>query len=371
MKQIITICLLLSISFLNAQNQEVSKLKSVKKDLQDEISILKDSLIIIDEQIDSLNKITKERIIQKRLANISDKEVITTTNKNAVLREKPFSSSKIIREIKPETSIVIKGFVNNFFECCIGDECGFIHLFAINENEKTDLIRESSRSTFEDHLDKDLPGDNKTKKENNFAKINSIARVYKFPSSQSFELSNFSKDTVAIVSYSNSFFKVKDGKNKTGFIKKYGIDNEEFFIEKLNELTIKNAKSNKQNLLIRGANVSDINSVGGIEISVEWLYLNDNKNIKYVEFTLQPYNNVSDLQTSEIGNYSNFIGQITGPIKASEKFKISSWENAWYNSTITCVKIIKAKINYMDGTTSTYINELPKILDENFSNSCK
>jgi len=371
MKQIITICLLISFALLNAQNQEVLKLKLVQKDLKNEISTLNDSLLIINKKIDSLNKITEEQIIQKRLDNISDKEVITTTNKAAVLRDKPFSSSKIIKEIEPETSIVIKGFVNNFFECCIGDECGFIHFFSIEENEKTDLIRKSSLSKFEDYLEKDLSKKEKVKEENNFSELNAIARVYKFPSSQSFELSNFSKDKVEIVSYSNSFFKVKDATNKTGFIKSYGIDNENFFIEKLNELTINKAKSKKQNLLIRGANVSDVNSAGGIEISVEWLYLNENKNVKYIEFTFQPYNNVSDIQISEIGNFSNFTGQAIGPIKASEKFKTYSWENAWYNSTISCVKIIKVKIIYMDESSYTYINELPKILDENFSNSCK
>lgn len=373
MKQIIIICLLVSFALSNAQNQDVSKLKLVQKDLKNKISKLNDSLSIIKNRIDSLNKVTEEQIIQKRLANISGEEIITTTNEAAILREKPFTNSKIIKRIEPETSIVIKGFVNNYYECCIGDECGFIHFFSINENEKTNIIRKSSHIKIEDYLEKedDLSKNKNIKEEEKFSELNSIARVYKFPSSQSFELSNFSRDKVEIISYSNGFFKVKDSTNKTGYIRKYGIDNEDFFIGRLNESTLNEVKSKKQNILICGANVSDVNSAGGVEISVEWLYLNKNKDIKYIEFTFQPYNNVSDIQKSEINNFSNFTGQATGPIKAAEKFQTYYWENAWYNSTISCVKITKVKITYMDGSSYTYVNELPKILDKNFSNSCK
>lgn len=371
MKQIITICLLVSFAYLNAQNQEVSKLKLVQKDLKKNISTLNDSLLIINKKIDSLNKITEEQIIQKRLAAISDNEVITTTSEVAILREKPFTNSKIIKQLKPETSIVIKGYVNNYFECCVGNECGFIHFISIKENEKTDLIRKSSPNKIEDYIEKDLSKKKKVEKENNFSELNIIARVYKFPSSRSFELSNFSRDKVEIISYSNGFFKVKDSTNQTGFIKSYGIDNEDIFIDKLNESALKEAKSKKQNILMRGANVSDVNSAGGVEISVEWLYLNKNKDIKYMEFTFQPYNNVSDVQKSEIGNLINFTGQATGPIKASDKFKKYYWKNTWYNSTISCVKITKVKITYMDGSSYIYVNELPKLLDKNFSNTCK
>ena len=371
MKQIITICLLVSFTYLNAQNQEVSKLKSIQKDLKKNIITLNDSLLIINKKIDSLNKIVEEQKVQKRLAAISDKEVIATTSEAAMLRKKPFTNSKIIKEIKPGTSIVIKGYVNNYFECCIGDECGFIHFISIQENKKTDLVRRSSSNKIEDYLEKKSSKENNEENKNNFSELNTISRVYKFPSSRSFQLSNFSRDKVEIVSYSNGFLKIKDSTNQIGFVNKYGIDNGDIFINKLNEITLKEAKSKKQKILIRGANVTDVNSAGGVEISVEWLYLNKNKDIKYIEFTFQPYNDVSDVQRSEINNIINFTGQATGPIKASDKFRKYYWENAWYNSSISCVKITKVKITYIDGSSYIYINELPKILDKNFSNTCK
>jgi hypothetical protein len=79
-----------------------------------------------------------------------------------------------------------------------------------------------------------------------------------------------------------------------------------------------------------------------------------------------PYNNVGDKQDCTI----NFNGRITGPIKANEEIKVISFENAWYNPTISCVKLVKVQLIYMDGSSYTYVNELAKIINKNFANSC-
>ena len=66
----------------------------------------------------------------------------------------------------------------------------------------------------------------------------------------------------------------------------------------------------------------------------------------------------------------NITGKITGPILAENKFDTSLWENAWYNNTITCIKITKVKVIYTDDSTYTYVKELNKILDNRFTNKC-
>ena len=73
---------------------------------------------------------------------------------------------------------------------------------------------------------------------------------------------------------------------------------------------------------------------------------------------------------SEVGGHSLFTGQSTGPIEAVETFRNPQWSNGWYNNTITCIKITKVKVEYMDGTSYVYVKELPKIMDSETSNSC-
>lgn len=124
-------------------------------------------------------------------------------------------------------------------------------------------------------------------------------------------------------------------------------------------------------IIIKDVTVDDINSAGGVEFFIKWQYINDKKVIKYIEFTVVPYNEVGDLQKCSIRNKTSVTCQVTGPI---ENFSIPAnyyWYNTWYNSTISCVKLSKVKVIYMDGTQYTYIRELPKLFDEEFKNSCK
>lgn len=121
---------------------------------------------------------------------------------------------------------------------------------------------------------------------------------------------------------------------------------------------------------INRINVEEINSEGGVDFSIKWGYFDKSKIIKYIYFSVVPYNEVGDPQTCESRKYSTFTGQVTGPIKASFDFRSSKWEIAWYNNTIRCIKLTKVRVEYTDGSTYTYVKELPKILDDNFSNNC-
>ena len=90
-------------------------------------------------------------------------------------------------------------------------------------------------------------------------------------------------------------------------------------------------------------------SVGGI--GVQFSFRNEGeKTIKYVTLSFIPYNQVGDAVSSSIGGRSEFGIICTGPIAPNKK-QSGRCECIWYNYSITSVRVSKAEIEYMDGTT--------------------
>jgi len=206
-------------------------------------------------------------------------------------------------------------------------------------------------------------------------KYNYLANMYKHQSVFSYKIKSFNKyEQVELIGYSNRFFNIKDSNGQIGYIPSYCIDVDndttEKFIQSFDRSAIKKAKSEGKLIYIRGAGVTERNSANGIDFSIDWGYFDSSKDIKYIYFTTVPYNKVGDVQTCRITGHSTFTGTITGPISAADKFNLSIWKTAWYNSTISCIKITKVKVEYMDGTSYIYVNELPKIIDAKYINSC-
>jgi hypothetical protein len=114
----------------------------------------------------------------------------------------------------------------------------------------------------------------------------------------------------------------------------------------------------KHPIEIKSVLVPEINSAGGVKVSIEWEYLDKENDIKYIEFTVVPYNAVGDIVS---GGYSGTRRTLsnTGPIEADSY--TNEWETVFYNSTIYCVKIVKVAVTYMDGRNYTYVKELDKI----------
>lgn len=164
----------------------------------------------------------------------------------------------------------------------------------------------------------------------------------------------------------------------------------------------------KENIRIGGVVVDDINSADGVSIKIFWRN-ESNKDIKYLTFSVTPYNAVGDKVSSYIGGKTTVNCKITGPLPTSSTqidirhldncfyyySPVDSWEyvspyngtysysyykytdtwqyfdknltksemnNAfqgsyfdciWYNNTITEIKINKVDIEYMDGTSFT------------------
>ena len=159
---------------------------------------------------------------------------------------------------------------------------------------------------------------------------------------------------------------------------------------------------------VGGVEIDEINSADGVSIRVLWRNESD-KDIKYLTFSLTPYNAVGDIVSSSIGGTTTANCRITGPLPTSSTqidirnldncfyyySPVDSWEyvspyngtytysyyqftdtwrlieksltksemnNAfqgsyfdcvWYNSTVSEIRINKIEIQYMDGTSYT------------------
>lgn len=98
--------------------------------------------------------------------------------------------------------------------------------------------------------------------------------------------------------------------------------------------------------------VSGPNSAGGVSVSFAIKNLSE-KSIKYYVLYFVPINAVGDKVSCSItGKVENGV-RGTGPIAQNQGQYSRLFENAWYNHSIKSVKLTKAEIQYMDGTTET------------------
>lgn len=200
--------------------------------------------------------------------------------------------------------------------------------------------------------------------------ISSYTRVYVEPSYGK-EIENFPKKGIEIIDYIDGYFKVISPNGRIGYVHEFSVDDFLDCTKKIISVMVSNAKAKGQNLVIRNIEIEEINSANGVDLSIVWLNANAKKIIKYIYFTFVPYNRVGDVQTCDISGHSTFTGKVTGPIDSESAFQQSFWSTAWYNNTISCIKLTKVRVEYTDGSNYTYVNELPKIFDENFNNQCK
>tara|TARA_B100000902_G_scaffold106408_1_gene108293 strand:- start:47 stop:931 length:885 start_codon:yes stop_codon:yes gene_type:complete len=201
----------------------------------------------------------------------------------------------------------------------------------------------------------------------------------KFPSMENeVFIKNFDIQSHEILDYdkTHEYYILIDKNGNSGF--KYaicdsinsGLGKDTLFTNKsslINYLTERNVyrrlnKNPKHPIEIESIIVSNINSAGGVDIEINWHYLNKKKDIKYIVFTVMAFNSVGDAVS---GSYSGSKVNLeaTGPIEAGAytKYNNYGWENVWYNNTISCAKIVKVNVTYMDGSNYIYVNELDKI----------
>lgn len=92
--------------------------------------------------------------------------------------------------------------------------------------------------------------------------------------------------------------------------------------------------------------------------------------IKYMYFTVVPFNDKGQKLKCNARGHSNYTFEMMGPFRNSKISNDVSWDEIWKNPDISCVKLTKLKVEYVDGKTYTYVSELSKIQWPHFMNTC-
>ena len=92
--------------------------------------------------------------------------------------------------------------------------------------------------------------------------------------------------------------------------------------------------------------------------------------IKYMHFTVAPYDEKGRQLKCTAGGHSDYTFEIMGPFRKSKVSNDVSWDQIWKNQDIACVQLAKLEVEYVNGTTYTYVNELDKISWPYFKNQC-
>lgn len=110
---------------------------------------------------------------------------------------------------------------------------------------------------------------------------------------------------------------------------------------------------------------SSPNSAGGVDCNIIWKNLSE-KTVKYVRFTVVPYNEVNDRVKGEY-DY-NGDGEktvlVTGPVKSKQiDGNGTYWDCLWYNWSIDYMLITGIEIEYLDGSiiSTSDINIIQKL----------
>lgn len=114
-------------------------------------------------------------------------------------------------------------------------------------------------------------------------------------------------------------------------------------------------------ILVQSMTTSTPNYAGGVDVRIKFWNVSD-KTIKYVYFTVEPYNRVDDVTASTIGGKSLVKLEAVNYIEQNQCYD-ATWENVWYNSTIAYAKIKNIKIIYKD-------NSVFEIGEDNITEIC-
>lgn len=118
--------------------------------------------------------------------------------------------------------------------------------------------------------------------------------------------------------------------------------------------------------IIRMVHISSPNSVGGVDVGINWRNYCD-KTVKYIRFTLTPYNAVDDAVYCTVTNKSTITLKDTGPFITGYQTSPNAgaaWSDVWYNYDISYCILKKVSIQYMDGSIKEFNNLKIKSSDD-------
>jgi len=149
MKNILVAFIFISLNQSFAQKSEISKLENQKIEIQNNIDILKDSLVNINNKIEKLKSIEFNKVVtDTAVANVK-------IRKGASLFEKPTPFSDLIIKFNKEMQVSVFDFENDYFKVCAGSYCGYVNSSWVESNLKIDrFVRIKKLENENEYLEK-------------------------------------------------------------------------------------------------------------------------------------------------------------------------------------------------------------------------
>ena len=111
----------------------------------------------------------------------------------------------------------------------------------------------------------------------------------------------------------------------------------------------------------------DVNSADGATPRISFSNISTDKTVKYIWFTFRPFNPVGDPVTGRLRGMSTRKMKGVGPIPPGERASFE-FDNAWYSATASCVEVHRIRVEHMDGSSFTYVNDLKDIASDESDN---
>jgi hypothetical protein len=115
------------------------------------------------------------------------------------------------------------------------------------------------------------------------------------------------------------------------------------------------------------------NSAGGVGMRTAYRNLSSAGRIKYIDLSVVAYNAVGDVVVDKVSGASTKSFRVTGPIDPTARAEPdlqAVWGATWYNESITCLRLDRVRIEYLDGTEKTFAGSDQRIRHPEFANSC-
>lgn len=106
----------------------------------------------------------------------------------------------------------------------------------------------------------------------------------------------------------------------------------------------------------------DKNSADGIASSFRISNISEDKTVKYARLTLRLFNPVGDATPGEHSPATQTVRAV-GPIEPGDE-GYYDFENTWYSSTGSCVELRSVLVQYVDGSSSEYADNLDLVRKE-------
>ena len=127
----------------------------------------------------------------------------------------------------------------------------------------------------------------------------------------------------------------------------------------------------KASYFIDGYGIYDVNSAGGVEVTMRVVNPNSKSEIKYLHVQIQLYDKVGEMLRSKIGGKGIATLQITGPIKYGDMPRRTQWDPVWYEHSGWCIRIISVQVQFLDNTKQSFAGKsLSNALKPALKNEC-